>query len=166
MNDKYFAHLATARHAKPHSKVHRLTMQALSAAVEDNWEKAVGYVGRLISECGNEGFFGAVVGWCQAVVLHAHDGVLRPFGPRQANVGLVNYDTGSHMDEAPPEIRWAAKLIQAYANDDKAEFVRLIGRFAELEMGRRADHVSALLTSAALTIRSLPAGYALIGRTK
>ncbi|PZG04945.1 hypothetical protein C1I95_32965 [Micromonospora craterilacus] len=146
-----------------HSKPRRLAATALHAAIEQDWRRATAAVERLNTECTAEGLWDALVGWCDTFAAHAAGGD-HMFG-RVRLLGW-NTDTGAVGEEPPTAyVRWALDLIGARAAGDIAAFQAVVQRLNDIDDGfERGRYVSALLTSIAETMRSLPRGYANTGR--
>ncbi|WP_158566509.1 hypothetical protein [Micromonospora craterilacus] len=149
--------------AENHSKARRLAATALHAAIDQNWQRASAAVERISAECTGEGLWDALVGWCDTFMAHAVGG-----DPKFGKVRLAGWNvaTGAVGEEPPtPYGRWAQDLIGARAAGDLDAFQAEVQRLNDVDDGReRGRYVSALLTSIALTMRSLPRGYASMGR--
>lgn len=145
-----------------HSKPVRLAAAALNAAVEDDWRRATDAVARLNRECPGPGLMVALVAWCDTFADHANGGM-----PEFSKVRIKawNVKDGSTDGELPDRTRWAIELIKARAEGDEKEFNAVVQRLNDITDGyERGNYVSALLESIALTIRSLPRGFARMGR--
>ena len=147
-----------------HSKPVRLAHAVLLAAIDEKWPTAQRAIERLNAECGPEGLATALIAWCDAIAEHAQGG--RPeFG--RVNVLPWNTDTGGVGDEAlRPTVRWATRLVAARAKGDIEAFEALLAELNAINDGfERGRYATELVQSAALTIRSLPRGYANMGRS-
>lgn len=144
-----------------HSKPVRLAAAALTAAIDDDWRRATDAVSRLNAECGGDGLWTALLGWCDTVAAHAVGGTPE-FG--KVRVAAWTVETGAVNQAVPERTQWAMDLIAARANGDLDMFTALVQRLNDIDDGlERGRYVSALLESAALTIRHLPRGYAARG---
>ncbi|WP_036374370.1 hypothetical protein [Micromonospora sp. ATCC 39149] len=145
-----------------HSKPVRLAGAALTAAVENDWRRASDAVERLNRECPGAGLMTALIAWCDTFAAHANGGAAPTFGKVRLKPWAVG--TGSTEQEVPARTRWAIDLIQARAEGDEAAFNAVVQQLNDISDGyQRGNYVSALLESIALTIRSLPRGYARMG---
>lgn len=145
-----------------HSKPIRLAGAALLAGVDDNWAKASRYVQRINDECGPDSLPYILMGWCDTIADHATDG--KPVTGRVA-VSSMEYETGSMSTDVPPRIRWAAAVLKARAEMDEGAFRALLDELYGIDDGHeRGSYVGAVLEAAALTLRTMPRGYARMGR--
>jgi hypothetical protein len=147
-----------------HSKPVRLAAAALTAGIDNDWPKASRYVQRINDECGPDSLPYALMGWCDTLAMHATDG--QPIGRVGAVKGMA-YETGALTDDVPPRVQWAQKVVKARAEMDQAAFTALVNELAHISDGNvRGSYVGAVLETAALSIRSLPRGYARMGSTR
>lgn len=147
-----------------HSKPVRLAHAALIAGIDGKWRKATDLVARIDAECPREGLADALVAWCDAIQEHATDGDM---SFQQVRTVPMAVETGELNNEAAntPQMDWARRLIVARAAGDRSAFVALLDELNAIGDGwERGRYVSALVTSAALSIRTLPRGYANFGR--
>lgn len=145
-----------------HRKPVRLAAAALSAAIDNDWLKATRAVQRLHDECAGDGLWTALVGWCDTWAEYANGG---PPEFDKVQIGSWNVKTGVIGGELPERMRWAHRLIQARVADDEHGFTALVGQLGDIGDGfERGRYISALLESIALTMRSLPRGYARMGQ--
>lgn len=147
-----------------HSKPIRLAHAALLAGVDDKWQKATDLVARINAECQSGGLADALVAWCDAMQEHANDGDMTfqkiRTVPMAVETGELNNETAK-----TPYMDWTQRLITARAAGDRDAFVALLDELNAVGDGReRGRYVSALVTSVALSIRTLPRGYAKLGR--
>ncbi len=149
--------------ADVHSKPLRLAAAALTAGIDDKWKAATRYVQRINDECGPDALPLVLMGWCDTMAEHATDG--QPLSAK-VNVLGMEHETGSlASDKMPPRTRWAAAVLKARAELDEDAFRALIEELNAMPDGHeRGSYVGAVLESAALSIRSLPRGYARMGR--
>lgn len=145
-----------------HSKPIRLAAAALTAGIDDKWDKATRYVQRINDECTADALPEVLMGWVDTLAMHATGGApIRSVGA----VTAMAYETGELGGELPPRIRWAHAVVKARAEMDEAAFTALIHELNELDNGReRGAYVGAVLESAALSIRIMPRGYARMGQ--
>lgn len=139
----------------------RLAGLALQAAIEDDWPRVERALTRLGRECGAEGTWLAFMGWIDTYAHHAVGGEAH-YG--RVNLTPCNAETGSTSGAGmSPYTRWAMRLVHARISDDEARYVEVMDELPVdgVEVGRYAV---ALLSAIALTIRTLPFGYALDGR--
>jgi len=147
-----------------HSKPRRLAAAVLNAAIEQDWPKTTRYLDRLNAECPGEGLTVALIGWCDTFAAHANDGI---DGFQEIRLAGWDVDSGAIRsdDEAPKTQRWAMDLIRARAAGDATAFYAVVQRINDIPDGwERGRYVAALIQSIALTIRSLPRGFARMGR--
>jgi hypothetical protein len=148
-----------------HSKPIRLAHAALLAGVDGKWQKATDIIARINAECPREGLADALVAWCDAIQEHSTDGDMAFQKIRTVPMAV---ETGELNNPAAdtPQMGWAQRLIVARAAGDRDAFVALLDELNAIGDGwERGRYVSALVTSAALTIRTLPRGYATLGRS-
>jgi hypothetical protein len=147
-----------------HRKPVRLAHAALFAGIDGKWKRVEEILQRLNAECPGPGLGDALVAWCDALAEHSCDG-MPEFG--RVNVAHFNSDTGAmnRRDEITPERAWTNRLVTARAAGDRDAFVAAMDELNaipdRLAAGR---YVTTLVQSVALTIRSLPRGYANMGR--
>lgn len=147
---------------QPHSKPIRLAHAALFAGIDNKWDSASRYVQRINDECGPDSLPYALMAWCDAIAEHAMDG----FPPgRKIQVKGMEYETGAVVDEVPARIRWAQDVVKARGEMDEAAFTKLVNELVGMDDDKeRGRYVGAVLEAAALSIRGLPRGYAVMGR--
>lgn len=145
-----------------HSKPVRLAAAALHAGIDGKWAAASCYIQRINDECGPDSLPYALMGWVDTALDHATDG--HPV----TGVGQVRgmeYETGRITDSPPPRVQWAQRVMKARADLDEAAFTALIDDLHQLSDGHEVgSYVGAVCEAAALTIRGLPRGYAVMGR--
>lgn len=147
-----------------HSKPVRLAHAALTAGIDGNWNRVVATISRINTECPGPGLGDALVAWCDALAEHATGG-MPEFG--RVRVSHLNADTGTlnKQDEITAERQWVARLVAARAAGDRDGFVALMDELNAIPDGFvRGRFVLTLVESVALTVRSLPRGYARMGR--
>lgn len=145
-----------------HRKPVRLAQAALQQAVAGKWKAVEHTMQRLGTECHGEDLTLALVALCDTFAEHA-EGCIPEFGKVRAVAW--NTDTGEVGRPARESVQWATNLIQARASGDIEAFKALLGALNAMEDGfQRGRYVLELLESVALTIRSLPRGYARMGR--
>lgn len=148
----------------PNSKPIRLAGAALTAGIDDKWDAANRYVQRINDECGPDSLPYVLMGWVDTLADHATGGA--PIG-RVGAVRGMEYETGRIQDEVPDRIEWARRVVKARAEMDEAAFIALVDELARIDDGMvRGQYVGAVLEVAALSIRSLPRGYAVMGRER
>jgi hypothetical protein len=148
-----------------HSKPVRLAHAALFAAMDNKWKRVEALLSRLNTECPGPGIGDALVAWCDAMAEHAEGGEPE-FG--RIRVATINTDTGAlnAEDGNRPAIRWATRLVAARAAGDRGAFVAAMDELNAIPDGfERGRYVGQLVESVALTIRTLPRGYARMGRS-
>lgn len=144
-----------------HRKPVRLAGAALSAAIDTDWPKASRAVQRLHDECAGDGLWTALIGWCDTWAEYAYGG---PPEYGKVRIASWNVQTGGIGEQLPERVKWAHRLIQARTADDQDGFSALVQQFIDIRDGfERGRYISALLESIALTMRSLPRGYARMG---
>lgn len=147
-----------------HSKPVRLAHAALFAGVDGKWQKATDLIARINAECPREGLADALVAWCDAIQEHSTDGDM---SFQKIRTVMMAVETGELNNSAAntPYMDWTQRLITSRAAGDRDVFVALLDELNAVDDGfERGRYVSALVTSAALTIRTLPRGYARMGR--
>ena len=153
------------RNPAEHSKPVRLAHAALIAGVDGKWKTVEALMKRLNAECPGPGLGDALVAWCDALAEHSYGGVPE-FG--RVRVNHLNADTGAMNNQAEitPERAWTARLIAARAAGDRDAFEALLGELNAIPDGfERGRYAITVVESVALTIRSLPRGYArVLGR--
>lgn len=145
-----------------YSKPVRLAGVILAAAIAQDWPKAQRALERLNAECPGPGLGDALVAWCDTFAAHCTGEDSPEFRPIQ----MLGWDTDSgHLGpEVPEQLRWGMRLIKARAAGDEPAFAALLDELNSVDDGfERGKHVSALVQSIALTMRSLPRGYARMG---
>jgi hypothetical protein len=150
---------------RQYSKAVRLAGAALHAGIDGDWTKASYYVQRINDECDPSGLCDAPIGWCDTQIEHATGGDFEfsdRFQAHTMEVGSGQLD----RDDAPARVRWAYRLVLARARGDETEFRALLDDLNSFEDGaQRGSYVGALVESAALAMRTLPRGYARMGRS-
>jgi hypothetical protein len=145
-----------------HSKARRLAGAVLAAAIDKDWPKATRYFHRLNTECDSSGLAEALIGWCDTVLDHCYDG--NPPKTTEAKITTVDPTTGTAHEQLPPRVQWANRLITARLTMDEDEFNSALGQVNSIRDGyERGRWASALIETAALTIRKLPRGYMRLG---
>lgn len=145
-----------------HRKSIRLAQAVLSAALERKWPSVQNALERLNSECGADGLTLALVAWCDSFVEYANGGM--PDDGVRARLAAWNVDTGAVGAAERPTVQWATDLIAARAAFDEDQFYAVLGRLNAIGDGyQRGRHVLELIESIALTMRSLPRGFARMG---
>jgi hypothetical protein len=142
----------------------QLAAAALRAGVDGKWKTAEAILVRLGTECGSDGLGDALVAWCDAVLEHGNDG-MPEFG--RIKVAHFNADSGALnvREEITPERAWTARLLAARGAGDLDAFREALQEINALADDRaRGRYVAELVTSAALTIRTLPRGYNRLGK--
>lgn len=150
--------------AAAHSKPVRLAHAALRAGVVGKWKTVEALLNRINAECPGPGLGDALVAWCDALAEHSNDG-MPEFG--RIKVAHLNADTGAmnKRDEITPERAWAARLVAARGAGDRAAFESLLDELNAIPDGfERGRYATTLVESVAGTIRTLPRGYAHMGR--
>jgi hypothetical protein len=112
---------------------------------------------RIGDETGSEGMSIAICSWIDTVSAR-----LRQLGMPEAN-GMpvrpmwINDETEAvaDADGVPPAVRWAGQLAAARAAKDRQTWEALIMALPE-DPSEAGQHIWALLSGAALTLRSLP----------
>lgn len=150
------------RDAPQHSKPVRLAAAVLDAAVDQKWPTVQRTMQRLQAECDSAGLGLALVAWCDAFAQHATGG-----STEFQKIRMVpwNVDSGAVGGEARESVRWAMDLLAARARGDREAFVAALDRLNRHDGFERGRYVLELVESVALTIRSLPRGYARMGRS-
>lgn len=145
-----------------HSKPVRLASAALQAAIAGKWKTVESVMHRLGAECDSHGLAMALVAFCDTFAEHACDG-MPEFG--KVRVAPWNTDTGAIGKYERDSVRWATELIQARAAGDEPAFSALLAELSAFDDGyKRGRYVLELVESVALTMRSLPRGFARMGR--
>jgi hypothetical protein len=147
-----------------HSKPVRLAHAALVAGVDGKWKRVEDILRRLNTECPGPGLGDALVAWCDAMAQHAEGGEPE-FQP--VRIATMNADTGglNSPEGNTPELRWAGRLIAARAAGDRDQFVAVMDELNAIDDGfTRGRYVVQLVESVALVMRTLPYGYARMGR--
>lgn len=105
------------------------------------------------------------MGWCDTLAMHATDG--NPISQAGVEVQGMQHETGALTGhEVPARVRWAQKVVKARAEMDEKAFTALVNELAGINDGNvRGSFVGAVLEVAALSIRTLPRGYARMGRS-
>lgn len=148
---------------QPHSKPIRLAHAALFAGIDNQWSKASRYIQRINDECGPDSLPYALMTWCDAIAEHAMDGFP---ADRKIRVKGMEYETGAIVDEVPARIRWAQDVVKARGEMDEAAFTAAVDELGQIDDAKeRGSYVGAVLEAAALSIRGLPRGYAVMGRS-
>lgn len=147
-----------------HSKPVRLAHAALRAGIDGKWKTVEALLNRLNAECPGPGLGDALVAWCDALAEHSTGG---DPGFERVKVAHFNVDTGSmnRVEEITPEREWVGRLVAARAAGDRDTFKALLVELNAITDGmKRGRYVTTLVESVALTMRSLPRGYARLGR--
>jgi hypothetical protein len=139
----------------------RLASQALQHGIAGKWKSVEQTLRRLGAECDSGGLATALVALCDTFAEHANDGM-----PEFGKVHMASWciDTGAVGTPPRPSVQWALDLIQARAGGDRAAFSALLETLNTKDGFERGRYVLELIESVALTIRSLPRGYARMGR--
>lgn len=146
-----------------HRKPVRLAHTALSAALDRRWPAVQQALERLNAECGADGLALALVAWCDTFVEYANGGM--PDEGVRVRFAAWNVDSGQVGTPERPTVQWATDLIAARAALDEDQFYAVLGRLNAIEDGyQRGRHVLELIESIALTMRSLPRGFARMGQ--
>jgi hypothetical protein len=149
-----------------HSKPVRLAHAALTAGVDGKWKRVEQLLNRINTECPGSGLGDALVAWCDAFAEHSNDG-MPEF--EQVRIAHLNVDTGAmnQADEVTARRAWAGRIIAARVAGDRDAFVTCLDELNAIEDGfERGQHVASLVESVALSIRTLPRGYARMGRAR
>lgn len=147
-----------------HSKPVRLAAAALDAALAEKWPRAERALQRLNAECDSHGLATALIAWCDTLIDHTTGGQLEF---QKTRIAAWNTDTGAVGGEVRPTVRWAMDLIQARAAGDLDAFQAKLDELNAIPDGfERGRYAVELLQSVALTINSLPRGYAEMGRAR
>lgn len=152
--------------AAQHSKPVRLAHAALLAAVDGKWRRAEELITRINTECPGPGLGDALVAWCDAMQDHATDGDMSFQKIRTVTMavetGELNHECAqtSYMD-------WVRQLLAARTAGDRGAFVALLEQLNTIGDGwERGRYVGKLVESVALSMRSLPRGYAVMGGSR
>lgn len=146
-----------------HSKPVRLAHAALFAAIDGKWDRANELLARLNRECPGPGLGDALVAWCDAMQDHATDGDMSFQRIRTAPMAIETGELIAH-DGKEPYLAWCGRIIQSRTAGDRDEFVAALDELNAIEGGvERGRYVSMLVESIALSIRTLPRGYAATG---
>jgi hypothetical protein len=141
-----------------HSKAVRLATNAYHAALASDWRKAERALARLNEECAGPGLFTALQALCDTFINHATD------GGEVGRFRLVgwNVDTGAINEaEVRPSVTWSHRLIAARASMDLDAFNAVLQELNDINDGfERGRYVGELLQCVALTVNSVPRGYA------
>lgn len=145
-----------------HSKPVRLAAAALDAALARQWPRAERALQRLNAECDSGGLADALIAWCDTLIVHATGG---DTGSHKVKMSAWDIDSGAVGGEIRPTVRWAMELIQARAAKDLDAFEAKLDELNAIDDGfERGKYAVELLQSVALTINSLPRGYARMGQ--
>lgn len=148
--------------SEQHSKPIRLADAALTAALDDQWDKASRYLQRINDECGPDTASTALQYWVDQLADHITDG--HPVGSIRS-IQAMAYETGQLTPTVPPRIDWAQRVVKARAEMDRPAFEDLVRElFAITDGSVRGAYVGAVCEVAALTIRAFPRGYAAKGQ--
>lgn len=145
-----------------HRKPVRLASAALQAAIAGKWKTVESTMQRLGTECDSGGLALALVAFCDTFAEHACDGM-----PEFGKVKMASWcvDTGAVGPPPRESVTWATELIQARVAGDQKAFSALLDKLNAMVDGfQRGRYVLELVESVALTIRSLPRGYARMGQ--
>jgi hypothetical protein len=146
----------------PHRKPVRLAAAVLDAAIDQDWPKTTRYIDRLNAECPGEGLTIALIAWCDTAAAHAEGGP-----PEFGRTRVASWDTGSGalVKDVDDYNRWARALVRARCEGDEQAFNALVGELNAVGDGwERGRYTSVLIQAVAAAIRSLPYGYARMGR--
>ncbi len=148
-----------------HSKPVRLAHAALAAAIDGKWRRAEELITRINTECAGPGLGDSLVAWCDAMQEHATDGDMSFQKIRTVTMAI---ETGEmdHERAKTPHMDWVRNLLTARSAGDRDTFVALLEELNSVGDGwERGRYVGQLVESVALSIRSLPRGYATMGRS-
>jgi hypothetical protein len=147
-----------------HSKPVRLAHAALLAGVDGKWQRATDLIKRINEECPGPGLGDALVAWCDAMQEHSTDGDMTFVKIQTAPMKVETGELEAHGEKAA-YLAWCGRLITARAAGDRDAFVACMDELNAMPDGfERGQYVGALVESVALTIRTLPRGYARMGR--
>ena len=146
-----------------HSKPRRLARAALIAAIDQRWNAAERAIQRVSDECGGAGLGEAILAWTDAMIHHATAGQQVPFAP--GGMDFADPQTGQLNVELPAEVEWAGRLLAARAAMDQDRYRAVLAELPDDPAGIGL-HVWRLIEVIGMTIRGLPSGYALMGRTR
>lgn len=141
----------------PHLAAYDLSARVLDHARRQQWDAAAALLDR-IGGMGVHGQLTFVYAMADTIALvHEHVAGPAPDGAVIAPA-WTDADTGAATDDAdrvPPAERWVGRFICARAADDRDTCEALLGAFAEGDDEGWSEAVSALVTTAALTINGL-----------
>lgn len=138
------------------NRARELSTVALHGAQLSDWERARAAVVTLNDELGGDGIMFAIVAWCDTLIVRQQ----QVTGQKEGDFvrpAWLNTDTGDialNADDVPPPIRWAGRLVAARAAMDHDAWDALVKSIPDTPMAT-TEHVSALLTSVAMTLNSL-----------
>ena len=143
-------------------RARELSVEALHAAMRNDWDAAAAAMQALSNETGGPGIRFALTAFCDWLITAQNrvqgkpdfdaPGIVRPAW-LNAETGQVDTSAG----DVPPAARWAGQLAVARAAMDKPAFDALLASMPEdgLERGRYA---AALLEGCAASVNALQEG--------
>lgn len=134
-----------------------LSTVALHGAQLNDWERAGAAVKALQDEFGGHGIMFALVAWCDTLIVRQQQVTGHKDGDlaRPAWLNATTGDVAFNADDVPPPVRWAGRLIAARAAMDHDAWDALVVSIPDTPPMAVTEHVSALLSSVAMTLNSL-----------
>jgi hypothetical protein len=126
-----------------------------TAAYREQPEECAEALAGLHDRHGGEGLAQAVILWCDAYVDHARGGQPRTNLPVKL-IFMEEDGEQATVDQVPPELVWAGRLLAARCAWDRDTFIALLSTVPDGEDGR---WVVALLQVVTSVMRRLPRGY-------
>jgi hypothetical protein len=134
----------------------QLAHKALQAEIFGQHDQAASAVQAINDELGAPGVTLAIMAWCDTLVLYYRKATGTP-DDAPVQPAWLNSRTrrvAADADEVPPEVRWAGRLVAARAALDEPAWDALLAALPDDEAAI-GQHVVALLSMAALTLRAL-----------
>ena len=148
-----------------HRKEVRLAREAYRAALAGKWESVGRHLRRLNDECGGTGINTGLIAWCDTYIDHATDGEMVPTKSRPAFITVETGELGYQgSPDVPASVQWAGRLLVARAAMDETTWRALIDELPADNGWEVGSYVTAVLECVALTVNSLPRGFARMGR--
>jgi hypothetical protein len=142
-----------------HARARHLALEALVAAMGEDWPVASAAMRALGAETGTEGLATALLAWCDTLIAAQRRAMGLPDEPQDgeaARPAWLNGATGRvalNADDAPPAARWAGQLVAARAALDREAFAVLLAAMPK-DPKARGEYAGALLQGCAMTARA------------
>lgn len=148
------------------TEVHRLAQRALYKAIDDDMEAAWQLATEAFDIDEGSGVVPSLLTWCDMYGVHATDG-RRGLALTTNGMGHLNAATGEMMEgddpNLPPEMGWAGRMVTARIEMNDTMIEQCLR-----ELGEQDDigpYCGALLSAIGHTMRTLPKGWAWLGRS-